>query len=404
MATHKFDDIIPPSRRREAEAMSEPGEAPRRPVRRSRFPYATIFVVLLVIAASAGALIYFSTAKIEITPNTIAATVQSSFTANQSSGELPFKVITSQITKSQSVKGSGTKNVTSSATGSITIYNTQSKAQTLIANTRFATTAGLIFRIKAPVTIPAGTATKPGTITAKVTADQPGSTYNVAPTSFTIPGFAGTPQATAVYARSTVAFTGGASGAVPTVDATAEGPARRALVEALAPDLATSIQSQVPAGYVLLPGAATTTYQALDSAPSSTSGMVDIKEQGTVTAVVFPNAAIAKAIASSVAGLNYQGEPLTLSATDKLTLAPTAGIPDAEAASFTFTLSGTAPLVYTVDTSRIAAAVAGKTSSAAQVALTSYPEVNRAIIVLRPFWKRTFPQDPASISIIVNNP
>ena len=79
-------------------------------------------------------------------------------------------------------------------------------------------------------------------------------------------------------------------------------------------------------------------------------------------------------------------------------------MPDAEATSFSFTLSGSAPLVYTVDTARIAAAVAGKTRSAAEVALTSYPEVSRAIIILRPFWKQTFPEDPAAIRVVVTNP
>ena len=385
--------------------MSQAPETPMmRPPSGRRFPYATMFVVIIIIAASAGALYYFSSAKIEITPSTVSAAVQGSFTAGQGAADLPFKVITAQKVASQSVKGSGTKTVNSSASGTITIYNTQAKAQALITNTRFATAAGLIYRIHKAVTIPAGSTDKPGSITATVYADQAGSTYNVGPSSFTIPGFEGTPQATQVYARSTAAMTGGASGTVPTVDAVAGAQAQTALTTALAPDLAKGLQEQVPAGYVLLPGSATTTYQDLDAVTSATAGMVDVKVQGTISAVVFPNAALAKAIALSVSGLNYQGEPLTLSATDSLKLLPTAGIPDAAATSFAFTLSGTAPLVYTVDTARIAAAVAGKTRSAAEVALTNYPEVNRAIIVLRPFWKGSFPEDPAAITITVTQP
>jgi hypothetical protein len=406
---NKFDDIIPPSRRRESEPLSQglDTKAPHAPRRRGRFPYLTMLIVLVVIAASAGALIYFSSAKIEIVPSTISATVQASLTANSSSGDLPFKVITAQKIASQSVQGGGTKTVNSSASGTITIYNTQAKPQALITNTRFATASGLIFRIHGAVTVPAGSAAKPGTVSAKVFADQAGSTYNVGPSSFTVPGFAGTPQASQVYARSITAMTGGASGTVPTVDAVAGAQARTALTAALAPDLAKSIQEQIAAdyaGYVFVPGAATTTFQELDSAPSATSGMVDLKEQGTITAVIFPNAALAKAIAASSSGSNYQGEPLTISNTESLKLVPTAGIPTDAATTFSFTLGGTAPLVYTVDTARIAAAVAGKTRSAAEVALTNYPEVNRAIIVLRPFWKQSFPEDPTGIKIVVNNP
>jgi len=408
MATHKFDDIIPPSRRRESEPLSSSNDIEDKPYRASgkkpRFPYVTILIVLVIVAASAGALFYFSSAKIEVIPSTISATVQSPITASQTTGTLPFKVITAQKIASQSVKGSGTKAVSSQASGTITIYNTQAKAQTLVANTRFATTAGLIFRIRSAVTIPAGSTSKPGSVSAKVYADKVGSSYNVGPSSFTIPGFAGTPQASQVYARSTLAMAGGASGTVPIVDAMAEAQARSALVNALAPDITKSLQEQVPEGYVLLSGAATTTYQQLDSAPSATAGMVDVKEQGAATAVVFRNADLAKTIASFVPGLGYQGEPLTVAKTDGLQLVPTAGFPDANATSFAFTLSGTAPLVYTIDTARIAAAVSGKTRDLAQVALTSYPEVNKAILVLRPFWRSSFPQDPASIQVVVSAP
>jgi hypothetical protein len=395
----KLDDIIPPSRRKESEPLTNKSinQAP------SKFPFGTFATIIIVIAASIGALYYFSSASVEVTPNTVSAAVQNSFTATESSGNLPYEIITAQKIASQSVKSSGTKTVNSSASGTITIYNTQSKVQKLVTNTRFATTAGLIFRIHAPVTIPAGTTAKPGSVTAKVYADKAGDTYNVAPTSFTIPGFAGTPQATEVYARSTVGIAGGASGTIPVIDTVIEQQAQNALVNALAPDLSTSLQSKIPSGYVLVPGSATTTYEELSPAPSSTTGMVDVKEQGTITAVVFPNAALAKAIATSVAGLSYQGEPLTLASSDSLKLV--AGtLPEQGASSFSFTLAGTASLIYTIDPTRIAAAVAGKTRSAAEVALTNYPEVKRAILVLRPFWRQSFPQDPSTITITVANP
>ena len=199
-------------------------------------------------------------------------------------------------------------------------------------------------------------------------------------------------------------MTGGASGNVPVVDATADAQARKGLIDALAPDLTASITAKIPSGYVLLPGAATITYQELVPTPSATAGMVDVKEQGTITAIVFPNGALAKSVAQSVGGLGYQGEPITFVSVNNLTLSAPAGMPVPDAPSFSFTLSGTAPLIYNVDPTRIAAAVSGKTRSAAEVALTNYPEVKRAIIILRPFWRQTFPQDPASITVTVANP
>ncbi|MGD0328200.1 MAG: hypothetical protein ABSB00_00600 [Minisyncoccia bacterium] len=403
---YTLDDIIPPSRRKDGPGTPPPlnnnNNRPtvQKPPHQFRFPYITLGVIVFIIVVSLGALFYFSSAKIEITPSTVSATVQSSFTANQNNGNLPFKIIATQKTASQSVTSSGTKTVNSSASGTITIYNTQNQSQRLITNTRFATSAGLVFRIHSAVTVPGGTASKPGSITAKVFADQAGDSYNVASTSFIIPGFAGMPQANKVYARSSTAMTGGSSGSVPIVDSATEAKTVSALIAALGSDLSLSIQTQIPSGYVLVPGAATTTYQELTPTPSLTTGMVDVKEQGTMTAVVFPNAALAKAIASSVTGLNYHEEPLTLTSANGLLLAASGGVPDSSASTFSFTIAGTASLVYTVDPVHIAAAVAGETRSAAEVTLTNYPEVKRAVIILRPFWRQTFPQDPSAISVV----
>lgn len=397
-----LDDIIPPSRRREAEPMSEAGSSERRPKPsgESKFPFTTFVAIALVIITSIGVLFYFSTSKVEVTPSTVSVAVQSSFTATQGTGNLPFQFITAQKTASQSIKSSGTKQVSSSASGTITIYNTQTKAQKLIANTRFATSAGLIFRIHTPVTVPAGSTSKPGSVIAKIYADKPGSTYNVGPTSFTIPGFAGTPQASQVYARSTSPMTGGASGTIPVANANDEAQARQQITAALSADLLASIQSQIPSGFILLMGAATTTFEDVALTPSSTSGMADVKNVGTITAIVFPNAALASAIASSVTSIGYQGEPITLKSAEKLEFLAENGIPDTNAQSLSFTLSGTAPLIYSIDPARIAAAIAGKSRSAAEVALTNYPEVKKAIIILRPFWRQSFPQDPATISVV----
>lgn len=402
-----FNDITPPSRRKDYESTGEANTPDRGPLRvvgrQPKFPFVTLLSVFLIIIGSVGALFYFSSASINVTASSASAAIQGSFTASQSAGALPYEIITAQKIATQSVKGSGTKAVTSSASGTLTIYNTQTKAQHLVSNTRFATAAGLIFRIHTAVTVPGGSPARPGSITARVYADQPGSSYNIGAASFTIPGFAGTPQETQVYARSTSAMSGGASGNVPVVDPTLEAQTRGALVRALAPDLASSIQSQIPSGYALLDGAATTTYEHLESTPSDITGMVDVKEQGTITAIVFPNAALAKTVAASIPSLASQNAALTLAPTSTLHLtAP--NLPDPTAASFTFTLTGTAVLDYVVDPTAIAAAVAGKTRSAAEVALTNYPEVKRAIIILRPFWRQTFPQDPASITVKVDKP
>lgn len=402
---NRFSDIVPPSKRKGPSNIQLPSRSIENPGSgRRRFPFLTFAVVFVVIAGSVAALVYFSTAKVTITPNVVSANVQSSFTATRDTGTLPFQIVTAQKIASKNVAATGTKTVSSSASGPITIYNTQPKAQRLIANTRFATTAGLVFRIHSAVTVPGGTAAKPGSVTATVYADQPGASYNVDATSFTLPGLAGSPQSSQVYAKSSAKMTGGASGTVAVVDPSTEAQTRSALVDALGPQLLEALESQIPGGYILLSGAATTSFEALPAEPAGSAATAEVKQQGTIRAVVFPSAAIAHALASSIEGAGYQGEPVTLASTDGLNFSPSGAFPTTDTASFSFSVRGPASFIYTVDPSRIAAAIAGKTRSLSEVALTNYPEVKRAVLVLRPFWRQSFPEDPASITVVIQNP
>src|ERR1700690_1443313 len=100
-----LNDIVPPSRRKEMEPpMSMSGDpSNREPLnlaveRRSRFPYITLLIVALVIIASLGALFYFSKAEVDVTPSSVSAQVQGTFTASTSggTGTLPFQIITAQ--------------------------------------------------------------------------------------------------------------------------------------------------------------------------------------------------------------------------------------------------------------------------------------------------------------------
>ena len=90
------------------------------------------------------------------------------------------------------------------ATGTVTIYNSWSENQPLMATTRLLTPDGVLFRIKERVDVPAG-----GKIeNVEVYADQPGTSGNIGPTSFTIPGLWQGLQEK-IYAENSEPMTGG---------------------------------------------------------------------------------------------------------------------------------------------------------------------------------------------------
>ena len=91
--------------------------------------------------------------------------------------------------------------------GTIEIYNAYSiAAQKLVAQTRFETKDGKIFRIQSPLIIPgakmSGSNLIPSSVKAEVVSDAAGEEGQIDPSFFTIPGFKGTAKFAGFYAKS----------------------------------------------------------------------------------------------------------------------------------------------------------------------------------------------------------
>ena len=418
-----IDDIIPPSRRRamgmdnvepvpppppltdlSSEPPNQPPPMPPSHMRirtGNRFPYGTAIIALVVIALCAGVLYAFAAAEVQITPTSQTGAVSGDFTAAAGS-QLPFSVVSVNKSASISVPAESTESANDSAQGSITITNTGTAPEDFVTNTRFQTSAGLIFRVHKPVTIPGATAAGPGTLTTTVYADQPGIQYNIGPSTFTVPGLNGSPAFTQVTAQSNAAMAGGYTGTRASVSQTTDDTQHAALQSALATQLQNSIASQIPSGEVLVPGGTFTSYTPVPDTATTTTSVI-VSEQGTMTAVVFPKSALAQAIAYKIVG-TYSGEPVTLNGISGLSLAPAASTTPSASSPFNFTLNGSTTIVWMVDGSKIAGAVAGKTRDSAQQILSGFPEVAKAVLILRPFWASAFPQDPAHIKVTVEQP
>lgn len=134
------------------------------------------------------------------------------------------------------------------AAGTVTLKNTTGNAQSLVVNTRLLSAGGVLFRLKKPVTAPAG-----GEVTAEVYADAPGAGGNIGPSRFTIPGLSVSLQ-DKIYAESAGDMTGG----VREVGFVAEADVQR-ILNALREDIVRSAMEvwalELPAGQILVPEA-----------------------------------------------------------------------------------------------------------------------------------------------------
>ena len=223
----KIFDITPP--RKKAAIAKIQQEGPRKdfaPPSNSSKKLAPLLAGIVLL--SAAALSYFlipHKVKVELWPEkkilmatTTAAVSVDGRGANFINGE----ILESEKVISQSFAVQGKKMKSSKAQGIIRVYNNYSAlSQPLLATTRFISDDGRLFRAPERVVVPGGHYEggkfAAGFIDIKVVADQPGEEYNIDESTFSIPGFAGTPKYTAFYAKSSSPMSGGYKKEVPYV-------------------------------------------------------------------------------------------------------------------------------------------------------------------------------------------
>ncbi len=363
---------------------------------------AVFFVIFLIVALSTS----FTGAKVFITPRAQSVSVSTEFTATKGdAGRLNFQTLQINETSEVVIPADTVKKVSERASGTIIIYNAFSdKPQRLIRNTRFETPAGLIYRIGTSVTVP-GKTTKngrpvPGSVEAVVSADSPGAEYNSALSDFTIPGFKTDPARFAsFYARSKTPLSGGMNGAVKTPSDAAIEAARVTLRNTLLKKVTEDKQTLVPAGYVLFPGAIATKDESL-TLESRGEGRSAVRQRITGAAYLFKRADIAEAIAQTLIP-SFDKLPVEIPDMSRLsfqlTESPTGNF--AEVKTLRFTLSGDARIVWRFDEAKLRDTLLGKPKDGLATALASFPTIEKADLVLKPFWSRTFPKNPKQVVI-----
>lgn len=183
---------------------------------------AALFIFTSFVAVSLAVAFILPKADIAISLKTEIAPYDFEFIADESlekidaaNDKIPLQKIEVASEESGTYPATGKKHMQEMASGEITVFNEYSSTpQRIVATTRFLSKEGdKLFRINEAVTIPGFSRVEgvdvPGQVTIKVYADKPGEGYNIAPTSFSLPGLQGSPKYNSIYARSTKAMSGG---------------------------------------------------------------------------------------------------------------------------------------------------------------------------------------------------
>jgi len=367
------------------------------------------FIATILIILIGGSLLtfVFNGATITVTPKhedltDFRKTITFALESEDTKDTVLYTLATTSISKSKALTLSDQKKVEAKASGKIIIYNNySSEPQRLIKNTRFESTSGKIYRINNSVTVPGKAGNTPGSVEVVIYADSNGPEYNSAPSDFTIPGFKGTPQYTAFYARSNGAITGGASGNVSSASLTDINAAKDELALELAQDIKDKLGKEKVDEYVGLYSAIDILYE--DNESDLLAGNTATYQ---VTATGYLIFAKGEELAQSVAGdlREYKGEPVRLDYTDKITYTKKDVDRLSAVSSLDILAEGSPRVVFLTDENALKALVAGKKRSEFTSLMKGIASIESAEISFSPLWLSTFPEETSKISIVESLP
>lgn len=407
-----FESRIPPHTPRASYAFDYDNNIP--PHKESRLGL-WVSLAVFIIALGFGLSALFVSAEVSVTPKIKTIPINAPLTASKDrpSGEFGYQVVSVSASLEKTVPAGASQKVDKKASGTIVIYNNASdEPQKLIANTRFETTDGKVFRISAPVSIP-GRKTEngkkvPGSVEAVVTADQPGESYNINLTDFTIPGLKGDPRYTTLYARSKTVMSGGFSGEMKVVEASLEKSTQAELETALKVKLKNDIISQIPVDFILFADGVSYDIQAISQKNTDKTDEASLELKGSAHAVIFDKALLSKAIVDLYKDLvNTAGQTLSVTNLSNLTFILSAHnkISQTMTTPITFTLTGDATFEWLFDESMLKNDLLGiKKTDMSSLLQAKYPSIESAKVKIRPVWKRSFPVDPTEVIIIKSTP
>ncbi|MBI4134166.1 MAG: hypothetical protein HY475_01950, partial [Candidatus Terrybacteria bacterium] len=268
-------------------------------------------------------------------------------------GTIPGQRIEVEERQERNVPASGTAEVTDRARGTITVVNAYSSVpQTLVATTRFVSQDGKLFRLDETTVVP-GAKVEDGDITpasveARVTADQSGPEYNIGPSSFSIPGFQGTPKFTAFTAKSNTSMAGGARGTVKVVTENDVAAAREGLQEGLGERLQQKFAQQAPRDLVVLEGATVETMTVTtDVGADARADQVVGRAEGRKSAIVFSQDDLDMRISTA---LEERISEMTEAVPDSIKTAPSVAERDIPGGRLLLTVEVEAQAAWHVDT------------------------------------------------------
>lgn len=373
----------------------------------SRFPWKLSLFVVVVIAGAWILLKELPRATITINAKTADWAYNDSILADRAAKAdsktltIPNQTFSQKKNLELKFPATGKKQVERKASGKITVYNSYSSdPQPLVANTRFISPEGKLFRLTKNIVVPGAKISEgkiiPSSIETEVMADAAGTDYNIGPVKlFAIPGFKGTPKYQAFYAESKESMSGGFIGEVGYPTANDISAAKQNIAKALEDGLKAAVYSQIPAEFKILPDASRfavnnqTVKEEVDADNNfsifseATMNVVGFRESDLL-AVLIKRAEEEQSSEYEVVSkeLNYGNARA-----------------DFDSGKMSFLINFKTKLRQKIDLESLKNNIAGKSEPDLRAIIFALSGVDSANISLWPFWVSKVPLDQAKVTI-----
>lgn len=368
-------------------------------------------VALVGILFAVGAAMLFEGATVTVMPRKAEATLPATLTAFADApiGSLPFSTATAEASASRTVAALGERDVARQASGRIAIANAYNTSeQRLIKNTRFEAPDGKIYRINESVVVPGATknadgSLSAGTVEATIFADSAGPSYDRGIDTYTIPGFKGDPRYEKFSARGLTPVVGGFIGKEKVVSDDDRKAAEDGIRAELTEKLARTLSETAPSGRVLIEGSISYVFVPVAETSAAGASEATITLKGTAIGAFAEEANLASAIAkASIAG--YGGESVRFLDRTKTGLRAKEPVAT-EDTELELAGAGSTTLVWQFDPAAIQTLLAGVAEETfASTLRQAGPAIADGTASIRPFWKHSFPKDPADIKVKIGDP
>ncbi|MDI6603057.1 MAG: hypothetical protein QME57_02990 [Patescibacteria group bacterium] len=368
-------------------------------------------IPLVLIIVGIGIHSNLSRAEIEIWPKTELKSFETKLTVDKQAANIDFLAnvipgisFKEEKTFSQEFSASGKKLIEKKAEGIIRVFNDSQHEQILVAQTRFQpplekfrpsleTGENPWFRTTERIVIPAK-----GYKDVKVVAAAPGEKYNIEPSTFSVPGLAGSPQYTFVYGKSFESMKDGLKKETSEVIQEDLKKAEEFLKEKAAKEIKDAIINKIPPEFIVLEKAIKT--EILETSPLAQAG-------AELEKFTFQVKAKAITISFKKEDLENFSKEFIISKipTDKKIDQKSLKIeylPDTinlETGKIVLSLNLESKIYSDIDKVSLKKGLSGKSLAEINFLLQNQLEINQSKVKLWPFWVKRVPENLEKIKI-----